>query len=1386
MPSVETLNAWGANWSVAMSRSLVDASLLLGLVLIVWLPFWRRVPSHAACVLFLLVLLKAALPFPVPLPEAVARLAPAQAFDRFVSRKATPRPAPEMPRALPPPVQPANLPEVIAREWTPSTPGPGPGDLAGAPWSGNTGLAPARQTGQVELPAVEKPATPALTFTALAMLAWAVVVVGLGGRFACVHWIMSRRLRGARRLEPDTLPVNFRRLCARCGLRGDVPLRVTPSVDSPAVWGLWRPVVLVPPGLAETLPPAQLTWVLLHELIHIRRRDPWVVAFQRLVQIVYVFHPAVWVANRLLDVHREFACDDAALALALADDVPRRECGAGFLAVIERACTPSPTVSPALSLFGSHTVLRRRLMRILDTRRLSTGRLSLRVWLVLTALAVVALPYVRARGPEESSPGGSATAPAVTRNDEPVSDPGTALTLPETKPHVFHLRVVAAGTNAPVADADVRIWVGFRDEWRKTDAQGRLDITHSTGPSDRGLWVDVWGNGLALQRHRWGDDPNRPIPEGATVALQPGETLGGLVQDEAGRPIAGATVYLFSHNYKRKDPHEFLNDLRAVTGPDGRWSTSGAPETTGELLGFRLIHPDYLSHRDYGDKDAIPKIADLRAGKAVSVLKKGVPIEGRVVDHEGHPVAGARVVSAEHPSFPYSSLAPFEVTTGSDGHFRTWQVKAGEWHLLAQASGHGPGARSVTVGAAVPQVEVVLGKPRVFKGRVLDPGGKPVAGALVGANDWHGFQSLGTPLWTDADGRFRWDDAPGDAMTVNVTATGYLALLYQRIDPSDPDVVFTLRPSISIHGRVTDAQTKKRIDDATVEYSAVDPKSGEPSRWESLPEASAGVAVYQGLLNVDVPVTGDAPAYKLRVRSPGYLPLISRAFRRNEKVVRDYDIALVSGTAAPAGTVATVVRPGGKPLVGTRLFEFRTGGTLTIDDGVAHVNQGNRCREDRTGPEGTFAIPHPEGSWFVFILGDDAYAVADNESVGKSPRVVAKPLSRIEGEYRIGSRVVAGAALELNGALRGGTNGASVFIRQTTRADAQGRFAFKDVVAGSDPRIGPDSRGTGPGGGWSIGEPVSVEPGATARVQIGGKGRPIVGRVEPPEDWRTPVDFTREAEAHLETNRTWTPFPLSLFRGKTSLGAEWNEWLYRWPASPEGRAYERQRVAVRVALAPDGSFRFDDVPPGEYRLALRVNGLDQFHVQATHGRDPGPFGRIVRMITVPPVSGGQSDEPLDLGVLRLRPRRAPQPGEPAPVFEITTTGSKKLAVPGAFRGKFLLIDFATLWDQQSRIQITRLNDVYRKFGNDPRFALLSLTFDADRPETRKFIEEKGEPWTQAIVGPLSNAISLDYGVDDENVPATILIGPDGKIVARDLWYNKISTAVGEALASSHK
>ena len=113
-------------------------------------------------------------------------------------------------------------------------------------------------------------------------------------------------------------------------------------------------------------------------------------------------------------------------------------------------------------------------------------------------------------------------------------------------------------------------------------------------------------------------------------------------------------------------------------------------------------------------------------------------------------------------------------------------------------------------------------------------------------------------------------------------------------------------------------------------------------------------------------------------------------------------------------------------------------------------------------------------------------------------------------------------------------------------------------------------------------------------------------------------------------------------------------------------------------------------------------------------------------------------------------------------------------------------DFGTLWDVEAPTQIAQLNEVDQKFGKAPRFAMLSLTFEPDTAESRKSIADKGEPWTQAIAGPLSNPIASAYGIDDENVSTAILIGPDGKIAAKDLWREKIGKALDKVFGRADR
>lgn len=83
----------------------------------------------------------------------------------------------------------------------------------------------------------------------------------------------------------------------------------TSTVLEPGVFGVFRPVLLLPNGIEEKLTPAQLNAIVVHELCHLRRRDNLAAALHMAVEAAFWFHPLVWwIGSRLVE-ERENACD---------------------------------------------------------------------------------------------------------------------------------------------------------------------------------------------------------------------------------------------------------------------------------------------------------------------------------------------------------------------------------------------------------------------------------------------------------------------------------------------------------------------------------------------------------------------------------------------------------------------------------------------------------------------------------------------------------------------------------------------------------------------------------------------------------------------------------------------------------------------------------------------------------------------------------------------------------------------------------------------------------------------------------------------------------------------------------------------------------------------
>ena len=81
------------------------------------------------------------------------------------------------------------------------------------------------------------------------------------------------------------------------------------KAKTPAVYGLLRPVMLLPANYFDKLSRAEARHVILHELAHLKRGDLWLHGLSLLLQIIYWFNPLmIWARQQLKHV-REICCD---------------------------------------------------------------------------------------------------------------------------------------------------------------------------------------------------------------------------------------------------------------------------------------------------------------------------------------------------------------------------------------------------------------------------------------------------------------------------------------------------------------------------------------------------------------------------------------------------------------------------------------------------------------------------------------------------------------------------------------------------------------------------------------------------------------------------------------------------------------------------------------------------------------------------------------------------------------------------------------------------------------------------------------------------------------------------------------------------------------------
>ncbi len=863
--------------------------------------------------------------------------------------------------------------------------------------------------------------------------------------------------------------------------------------------------------------------------------------------------------------------------------------------------------------------------------------------------------------------------------------------------------------------------------------------------------------------------PRLVIGEGQPEQTDDGKVLySGRVVNEQGDPIQGVEVQMM---YKWQGSMGVWGK-KVMTDEQGRWKRRLPKDLSNLRIG--LLHPEYIEQSGYRASSA-----ELLNGTNVMVMKQGLWLRGVVKNQQGEPIENALVdTGGGEGTTPYGEVIENCTTprTLADGSFSIGGLAAGSKDIVVSAVGYAPRVVSVEVEDGMEPIEVSLKGGTAYVGQVVDVDGNPIEGVKIDVGDWRVGKrrsSITRMTETDSQGLFKIEDLPEEGklrFDFGKRGSGFQGFSKEMPeDLSHRDKIVMYKTPVFV-GKVIDAETEEPITSFEVVNGVKWKSVDESFHWsrhykkQVNSEDGAFAETWSGY-HITYPFDG---ASCLKIEAKGYLPEITPPIKLGGKY-EPFVIRLTKAEPWEGIVVDREGRPAVKAEVGwvgpdKKAFikngRFDATGWVAQAEVIVETNENGQFELNPTREEGLMVVVHSDG-----------YAHVKSNDFKSGSRIQLIPWAKIEGTIASADTKSREFVVAVNPIISSEDYESQPIRWLFDRTSFSDKHFIIDYVPSIPLQVGQIVR-------WEQSNPVYIkpQPGEAYKVQIGGRGRTVTGKIIHP----IPERARETGEAGMSNPRRLHAAAYCI-EPESKLPDEirdMSERSFLWLWRDATNVYERSKTFDRRFIAnieDNGTFRFDNMPPGEYEFVVNYHAPLGESVSCGRG--------VLEAVAITGFKVDTDDtRPIHLPDIRMSLLTYPEVGDPASLFEARSLDGKVIRLED-FRGKVVLLDFWATWCRPCLDQMPKLKKIYEAFAANPRFAMIGMSVDWDLDKAKRFVADNGLKWPHACLGDMSESLIVkQYGVGA--IPTAILIGGDGKIIAGDLRAEEIKSAVAKALGTA--